>query len=160
MGTAEIHPGPGSGYPCFCTGWGALPVLLITSMGGAFSAVIESAPAIDGLAAMIVDSGIPGLLISFLICAIMMAAVGSVTTAGITATGVVLPLMGALGIAPVATTLAIDAGSILFNYMNNSGFWIIRNIYYEPLRRSSLIRFVLIAFFQRWHYVMQTFCGT
>lgn len=134
----------------------ALPALLITSMGGAFSAVIKSAPAIDGLASMIVESGIPGLLVPFLISAIMMAAVGSATTAGITAAGVVLPMMGTLGITPVATTLAIGAGSILFNYMNNSGFWVISRFFNLNLKQgikyitvpcgvSSLMCFILIA---------------
>lgn len=136
----------------------ALPALLITSMGGAFSAVIKSAPAIDGLASMIVESGIPGLLVPFLISAIMMAAVGSATTAGITAAGVVLPMMGTLGITPVATTLAIGAGSILFNYMNNSGFWVISRFFNLNLKQgikyitvpcgvSSLMCFILIAIF-------------
>nr|WP_326189252.1 hypothetical protein [uncultured Oscillibacter sp.] len=136
----------------------ALPALLITSMGGAFSAVIKSAPAIEGLAGLISESGIPGLLVPFLISAIMMAAVGSATTAGITAAGVVLPMMGTLGLTPIATTLAIGAGSILFNYMNNSGFWVISRFFNLDLKQglkyitipsgiASLACFVLISIF-------------
>ena len=88
----------------------------------------------------------------------MMAAVGSATTAGITAAGVVLPMMGTLGLTPIATTLAIGAGSILFNYMNNSGFWVISRFFNLDLKQglkyitipsgiASLACFVLISIF-------------
>ncbi len=54
---------------------------------------------------MIVESGIPGCLVPFLISATHDGGGrGSATTAGITAAGVVLPMMGTLGITPVATT--------------------------------------------------------
>ena len=43
----------------------ALPALLITGMGGAFAAVIKAAPAINDLAGLIEQSGVPGLLIPF-----------------------------------------------------------------------------------------------
>ena len=41
--------------------------------------------------------------------AIMMTAVGSMTTAGVTAVGVVAPMMDLLGLEPVSTALAIGA---------------------------------------------------
>ena len=55
----------------------ALPALLITGMGGAFAAVIKAAPAINDLAGLIEQSGVPGLLIPFLIGAIMFTAVAT-----------------------------------------------------------------------------------
>ena len=76
----------------------ALPALLITGMGGAFAAVIKAAPAINDLAGLIEQSGVPGLLIPFLIGAIMFTAVGSMTTGGMTAAGVVGPMMVTLGL--------------------------------------------------------------
>ena len=68
----------------------ALPALLITGMGGALATVIKAAPAINDLAGLIEKSGVPGLLIPFLIGAIMFTAVGSMTTGGMTAAGVVV----------------------------------------------------------------------
>ena len=107
----------------------ALPALLITGMGGALATVIKAAPAINDLAGLIEQSGVPGLLIPFLIGAIMFTAVGSMTTGGMTAAGVVGPMMATLGLTPVATVLAIGAGTMIFNHVNNSGFWVISRFF-------------------------------
>ena len=114
----------------------ALPALLITGMGGAFAAVIKSAPAINDLAGLIEKSSVPGLLIPFLIGAIMFTAVGSMTTGGMTAAGVVGPMMVTLGLSPVSTVLAIGAGTMIFNHVNNSGFWVISRFFNLDLKQG------------------------
>lgn len=114
----------------------ALPALLITGMGGAFATVIKAAPAINDLAGLIENSGVPGLLIPFLIGAIMFTAVGSMTTGGMTAAGVVGPMMGILGLSPVSTVLAIGAGTMIFNHVNNSGFWVISKFFNLDLKQG------------------------
>lgn len=114
----------------------ALPALLITGMGGAFASVIRTAPAIDKLSELIVGLGIPGLLVPFLIGVIIMTAVGSMTTAGLTAAGVVLPMMASLGITPVATALAIGSGTLMLNHVNNSGFWVVSKFFNLDLKQG------------------------
>lgn len=136
----------------------ALPALLITGMGGAFAAVIKSSPAIAGLSQVIVDAGVPGLLIPFLVGVIMFTAVGSMTTAGLTAAGVVMPMMAPLGLTPISTALAIGAGTMIFNHVNNSGFWVISKFFNLDLKQglkyitipdiiAGLVCFVLIFVF-------------
>ena len=114
----------------------ALSALLITGMGGALATVIKAVPAINDLAGMIGRSGIPGLLIAFLIGAIMFTAVGSMTTAGLAAAGVVGPMMTTLGLTPVSTVLAIGAGTMIFNHVNNSGFWVISKFFNLDLKQG------------------------
>lgn len=114
----------------------ALSALLITGMGGALANVIKAAPAINDLAGLIENSGVPGLLIPFLIGAIMFTAVGSMTTGGMTAAGVVGPMMGILGLTPVSTVLAIGAGTMIFNHVNNSGFWVISRFFNLDLKQG------------------------
>ena len=114
----------------------ALPALLITGMGGSFASVIKAAPAINDLAGLIEKSGVPGLLIPFLIGAIMFTAVGSMTTGGMTAAGVVGPMMATLGLTPIATVLAIGAGTMIFNHVNNSGFWVISRFFNLDLKQG------------------------
>lgn len=114
----------------------ALPALLITGMGGALATVIKAAPAINDLAGLIEKSGVPGLLIPFLIGAIMFTAVGSMTTGGMTAAGVVGPMMATLGLTPIATVLAIGAGTMIFNHVNNSGFWVISRFFNLDLKQG------------------------
>ena len=116
----------------------ALLALLITGMGGAFSQVIKSAPQVKDLAGLIQAAGVPGLLIPFLVGAIMMTAVGSMTTAGVTAVGVVAPMMDTLGLEPVSTVLAIGAGTLIFNHVTNSGFWVISRFFNLQELRQSL----------------------
>ena len=114
----------------------ALPALLITGMGGALASVIKAAPAINDLAGLIEQSGVPGLLIPFLIGAIMFTAVGSMTTGGMTAAGVVGPMMATLGLTPISTVLAIGAGTMIFNHVNNSGFWVISRFFNLDLKQG------------------------
>lgn len=114
----------------------ALAALLITGMGGGFSQVIKSFPNINDLATLIQNSGVPGLLIPFLVGAIMMTAVGSMTTAGITAVGVVAPMMDMLGLEPVSATLAIGAGTLIFNHVTNSGFWVVSKFFNLDMKQG------------------------
>ena len=53
-----------------------------------------------------------------------MAAVGSRTTSGMTAAAICAPMMGQLGLSPVATFLLCGAGTMCFSHINDSGFWI------------------------------------
>ena len=117
-------------------------VIVITAMGGAFSQVIRNAPAINELSVMIQHSPIPGILIPFLISVIMMSSVGSMTVAGMTAAALVLPMMGGLGITPVAAALAIGAGSMTINHVNNSGFWVMSQFF--NLNTQQAFKYVTI----------------
>jgi GntP family gluconate:H+ symporter len=107
----------------------ALSALLITAMGGAFGEVIKSAPVIEQLGPLVAKLSIPGILIPWAIGSIMMTAVGSMTTAGMTAAAIVLPMMPSLGISPLAATLAIGAGTLMLDHINNSGFWVMSQFF-------------------------------
>ena len=51
------------------------------------------------------------------------------TTAGMTAAAIVLPMIPGLGITPLAAALAIGAGTLTFNHVNNSGFWVMSQFF-------------------------------
>ncbi|MCR1899367.1 GntP family permease [Irregularibacter muris] len=102
----------------------ALAAILITGMGGAFSQVIKSAPAVNEVTSLVDGIPIPGILIPFLLGVLMMTAVGSMTTAGMTAAALVYPMLPVLGLTPLAATLAIGSGTLALNHVNNSGFWV------------------------------------
>ncbi len=103
--------------------------LLVTGMGGAFGKVLSAAPAAKDLANIIAGLGIPALAIPWLISMAMMACLGSMTMAQMTATALVLPLLPNLGLSPLAAVLAIGAGAIGPNHVNNSGFWVFSGFY-------------------------------
>lgn len=114
----------------------ALLPLLITAMGGALGTVIKSAPVIEELGNTIVALGIPGILIPWAVAVITMTAVGSMTTAGMTAAAIVLPMMPILNITPIATTIAIGAGTLMVNHVNNSCFWILGQFFNLDTKQS------------------------
>jgi GntP family gluconate:H+ symporter len=107
----------------------ALLPLLITAMGGGFSAIIRSYPGIDALGKAISEYNFPSLLVPWIIAAIMMIAVGSRTTAGMTAAAIVLPMAGALGLSPLALALLIGSGSLVGSHVSDSGFWVGTQLY-------------------------------
>ena len=78
---------------------------------------------------MIAESSFPAVLVPFLMAAILMTVCGSMTTAAMTAAGLMGGLMTVLGLDPVLTTLAIGAGSMVGWHVNNSGFWIFTSLY-------------------------------
>lgn len=103
-------------------------IILITSAGGAFGAMLRQA----GIAAALADltSEVPGLMllpIAFGLTAAIRTLQGSSTVAMITAAGVLQPLAfgDALPFHTVYLALAIGAGSKPISWMTDSGFWII-----------------------------------
>lgn len=100
--------------------------LLITGMGGSFSAIIKAAPQLvllkDSLGTMMADGKVMAVVVPWLIGAVMMSAVGSMTTAGMTAAAIMAAL-GESAVSPIITTIAIGAGTMMIDHVNDSGFW-------------------------------------
>lgn len=107
----------------------AMNPLMITAMGGAMGGVLKASKEITIIGEAIGNSGVPNVLIPFAISAVLMAACGSQTLASMTAVGIVVPMMGTLGISPICCALSIGAGSMLFYHLNNSGFWVAKELY-------------------------------
>lgn len=104
-------------------------VLMVTAMGAAFASVLSSQPVVSEIAQVVADSGIPMILIPFIIAAVMRAAAGSMATASMAAAGICLPIMSTLGLSPVAVTLAIGLGTVLFGHVNDSGCWMCQEVF-------------------------------
>ena len=114
----------------------SLMPLLITAMGGSFGTILKNAPAIQTLSEAVGSIAVPPILIPWTIAAIMMTAVGSMTTAGMTAAGIVLPMVSALGISPLAAVLSIGSGTLMGNHYNNSGFWVMGQFFNLDTKQS------------------------
>jgi GntP family gluconate:H+ symporter len=106
---------------------GAGSIVLVTSAGGAFGAMIDQ----TGVGATLqrIAAGRPEAILplAFLATAVIRTAQGSATVAMLTVVGM---LKGAadpavLGFHPLYLALAIGFGSKLFSWMNDSGFWIV-----------------------------------
>jgi GntP family gluconate:H+ symporter len=107
----------------------ALLPLLITAMGGGFSSIIRAYPDISKLGELVVQYNFPTILVPWIIAAVMMIAVGSRTTAGMTSAAIVLPMAGALGLTPLQLALIIGSGTLVGTHVSDSGFWVGTQLY-------------------------------
>jgi GntP family gluconate:H+ symporter len=108
-------------------------IILITSAGGAFGAMLKAAeigPAIANI--MVADGaaqvgGLKLLFMGFFIAFLIKFAQGSSTVAMITTSGILAGLITSsesIGFHPVYLAAAIGFGAQCGNWMNDSGFWI------------------------------------
>jgi GntP family gluconate:H+ symporter len=102
-------------------------IILITSSGGAFGAMLQQTSIGSWLADMTSGYTLAALPLGFFIAAIIRTAQGSATVSMITAVGMLSAFSNpeALGFHPVYLAIVIGCGSKLFPWMNDSGFWII-----------------------------------
>jgi len=107
-------------------------IILITSAGGAFGAMLKEARIGDSVEQMFSASGgalggMKLLLAAFLVAFVIKFAQGSSTVAMLTAGAMMAALIGApetLGFHPVYVALGIGWGAQCGNWMNDSGFWV------------------------------------
>ncbi|MCH1538481.1 MAG: GntP family permease [Flavobacteriaceae bacterium] len=106
----------------------AAPILVITGMGGTLGLIIQQLPLTEFVEQSLTDTGW-GLLIPFLIAAILKTSQGSSTVAIITASSIAFPLLGVLGldyeIGKIWVILSIGVGSMTVSHANDSYFWIV-----------------------------------
>jgi GntP family gluconate:H+ symporter len=104
-------------------------IILITSAGGAFGAMIRATGIADAIRGQMGEgvSGMALILLAFGVSSVMKIAQGSSTVAMITASAVIYGVIQgvALPYHPVYLFLAIGFGAMVFSWMNDSGFWII-----------------------------------
>ena len=114
----------------------ALVPLIVTGFGGGFAQIIKNAPAAGELGDVVAATGFPGLLVPFVIGAAMECAVGSRTTAGMTAAGLCLPMLDSLGISAVACAVMIGAGTMIVSHVNDSGWWVSQSMFNMDMTRT------------------------
>ncbi len=124
-------------------------IILITAAGGAFGQVLRQTGIAAQLADLLPAEQVFLLPLAFLLTALVRTAQGSATVAMITAVGIMAPLAatGSLAFHPLYVALAIGCGSKPFNWMNDSGFWIISKMSgmteAETLKTSSVMMVVM-----------------
>ncbi|MDD7147230.1 MAG: GntP family permease [Lachnospiraceae bacterium] len=103
-------------------------ILAITGAGGSFGAILQKLPIADALSGSMLGLGI-GVVLPFVIAALLKTAMGASTVAMITTSAMIAPMMGSLGftspIAKVLVIMAIGAGSMTVSHANDSYFWVV-----------------------------------
>jgi len=103
-------------------------IVLITGAGGAFGAILRT---IDIASVINLESstGLGGLLIAFVIAAVLKTAQGSSTVAIITTSAIIAPLLETFGLLSLTdkalVVLAVGAGAMTVSHINDSYFWVV-----------------------------------
>jgi GntP family gluconate:H+ symporter len=102
-------------------------IILITSMGGALGGILQQTGIGVRVQELANEYQIAILPLAFLVTAVIRTAQGSATVAMITSVGILggLATMGELAFHPVYLALVIGCGSKPFQWMNDSGFWVV-----------------------------------
>lgn len=103
-------------------------IILITGAGGAFGAVLQATGIGDIIGTYFKEFNI-GLLLPFLIAAVLKTAQGSSTVSIITTAAVIAPLLDSLGLdsslGRALSVLAVGAGAMTVSHLNDSFFWVV-----------------------------------
>jgi GntP family gluconate:H+ symporter len=102
-------------------------IIFITAAGGALGEILKVSGAGASLANLVVNLGIPFILIPFLIAAVFTVVQGSGTVAVVTAATLAAPIGVQLGIDPILIFLASGAGARAPMHVNCSFFWVYAN---------------------------------
>lgn len=104
-------------------------ILLIIGAGGAFKQVLVDSGVADYVSEIVKDMSFSPLLLAWLIAALLRLALGSATVAGMTAAGIMVPVLAGAGVNAELLVLAIGAGSMTFSHVNDAGFWIYKEYF-------------------------------
>jgi GntP family gluconate:H+ symporter len=100
-------------------------VLMIMGAGSVFGMVLQRTGIGGILGGLAAEFSLPGLLLVFLVAAIMKTGQGGTTPTMITTTAIILPLLPSLGLHPVMAAMAISAGAMIMVHVNDSFFWVV-----------------------------------
>jgi len=113
-------------------------VLLIISGAGAFKQIMIATEISDRIGEALSSLGMSPLIMAWLIAAILRICVGSATVSGLTAAGIMLPMIGTAGVPVELLVLAIGAGSIFFSHVNDGGFWLFKEYFNVSIKETLL----------------------
>ena len=115
---------------------GIAVILLIITAGGVFKQVLVDSGTGDYIASFSHAWHMPPLVFAWAVTALLRVMIGSATVAGITAAGVVGPLLGPTGVSPELAVLAVGAGSVFGSHVNDSAFWMFKEFFNLSMKQT------------------------
>ncbi|QDW24869.1 gluconate:H+ symporter [Pedobacter sp. KBS0701] len=113
-------------------------ILLIIGSAGILKQVFVETGVSNSLAAILQGLTLPPLLLAWLITAVLRLCLGSATVAGLTAAGIVYPLIGPHGADPNLMVLAVGSGSLFCSHVNDSSFWLFKEYLGLSIKQTFL----------------------
>jgi Gnt-I system high-affinity gluconate transporter len=104
-------------------------ILLVIAGSGAFKEVLIKSGVNAQIAQALQGLSIDPLLLAWIVTAAIRVCVGSATVAGLTAAGILAPVVTGGGVDPNLMVLAIGAGSLFCSHVNDSAFWMFKEYF-------------------------------
>ena len=106
-------------------------ILLVITGGGIIRWVLQDCGMGDIIGPALEKSGLPLVIVAFLIAALIRASVGAAVVAMTMAAGIMAAMPGVAELSPVylaAMVCAINGGATAFSHVNDSGFWLVSSL--------------------------------
>ena len=103
-------------------------VLLVTGAGGVFGSVLQKSGVGDAVAVLMSGSGLPPIVLAFLVATMVRVAQGSATVSMVTSAGLLAPAIQQQDLSGPSIGLmviAIASGATMLSHVNDSGFWLV-----------------------------------
>ncbi|MCF8247741.1 MAG: gluconate:H+ symporter [Saprospiraceae bacterium] len=104
-------------------------ILLIIAGGGAFKQVLIDSGTSSYIVDMMSGLTLSPLVLAWTVAAVLRIALGSATVAGMTAAGIIQPLVATGKVSPELLVLATGAGSLTCSQVNDTGFWMFKEYF-------------------------------
>lgn len=106
-------------------------ILLVITGGGIIRWVLQDCGMGNIIGPVLEKSGLPLVIVAFLIAALIRASVGAAVVAMTMAAGIMASMPGVAELSPVylaAMVCAINGGATAFSHVNDSGFWLVNSL--------------------------------
>jgi Gnt-I system high-affinity gluconate transporter len=117
---------------------GIAMILLIITAGGVLKQVLIDSGTGEYITSFSSQWKINPLLFGWIITALLRVTLGSATVAGLTAAGIVAPLVTTGQVSPELMVLSVGAGSIFGSHINDTGFWMFKEFFGLSLKQTFL----------------------
>lgn len=113
-------------------------LLLIMGGAGTLKQVLSDSGVSGEIASLLNGLDIHPLLLAWFIACVIRVCVGSATVAGLTAAGIIAPLMSRPDVDPNLMVLSIGAGSLMFSHVNDGGFWLFKEYFNLSIKQTIM----------------------
>jgi Gnt-I system high-affinity gluconate transporter len=113
-------------------------ILLIIAGAGTLKEVFVATKVDKNISDLLTGISIDPLVLGWLIAGVIRVSLGSATVAGMTAAGLMAPVVANAHVDPNLMVLAIGAGSLMFSHVNDSGFWMAKEYFNLSIKETIM----------------------
>ena len=113
-------------------------VLMIIAGAGILKQVLTDSGVSTYIADVLGKTNLSPLLLGWLIAVVIRVCVGSATVAGLTAAGIILPMVTGGTVNAELMVISIGAGSLMLSHVNDTGFWMYKEYFSLTVKETFL----------------------